>query len=112
MIQAAEGARSTGVKHNEEKWTPTLMRAGYMVLPTILVEKQQAFGLDSVDINILLHLIRHWWYAENLPHPSKKAIAECMGISKSTVQRRIAAMEQDKLIKRVKRYGNAKEQQT
>jgi hypothetical protein len=112
MTASPETTRSTGVKQNEEKWTPTLMRAGYLVLPTVLLERQQALGLEAVDINILLHLIRHWWFADKLPHPSKKTIAECMGISRSTVQRRIAAMERDGLIKRVQRHGIDKEQQT
>lgn len=97
---------------NEKKWTPTLMKAGWTVLPSVILERQNAFALDAIDINILLHLARYWWYSENPPHPSKQSIADCMGIDKSTVRRRIARMEKDGLITRKSRYDTKKAQQT
>ncbi len=45
------------------------------VLPSIILEKQHALGLDAIDVNILLQLARHWWYRDNPPHPSKASIA-------------------------------------
>ena len=92
------------LRRNEEKWSAPLMDAGWTVLPSIILEKQQAIGLDPVDVNILLQLARHWWFNDNLPHPSKATLAECMGIDPSTVRRRIAQMEKDGLIRRVARY--------
>jgi predicted transcriptional regulator len=80
------------------------MEAGYTVLPSVFLERQQALGLDAVDINIILHLARHWWYSENLPYPSKNTIAECMGIDASTVRRRVKALESAGLIQRKPRY--------
>lgn len=71
-----------------------------------------AFGLDAIDINILLHLVRHWWFSENLPHPSKRTIAECMGVNPSTVRKRIAKLEAVGLIKRKKRFDKGRGQQT
>jgi hypothetical protein len=97
------------LSQNEKKWTETLMRAGWTVLPSVILDRQQAFGLDAMDINILLHLAKYWWYSENPPRPSKKSIAECIGVDKSTVRRRIARMENDGLISRqfrfYKKYG-------
>jgi len=92
------------LKQNEKKWTQTLMKAGWTVFPSVILDRQQAFGLDALDINILLHLAKYWWYSDNPPHPSKQSIAECMGVSKSTVQRRIAHMEKDGLISRRPRF--------
>ena len=92
------------LRRNEEKWTATLMAAGWTVIPTVIIERQQALGLDAVDINIILHLVRHWWYSDQPPYPTKKTIAECMGIDESTVRRRIAAMEKGGLIRRKARY--------
>lgn len=91
-------------KQNEKKWTKILMEAGWTVLPSVILDRQRAFGLDAVDINILLHLAKHWWYADNLPRPSKQSIADCMNIDKSTVRRHIASMEKAGLIKRTPRY--------
>lgn len=95
---------SERLKRNEDKWSPALMEAGWTVLPSIILEKQQALGLDPVDVNILLQLARHWWYSERPPFPSKGTIAQCMNMSTSSVQRHIAQMERDGLIKREYRY--------
>jgi len=102
--QPSNSART--LKRNEEKWTATLMDAGWTAVPSIILEKQQAIGLNPIDVNILLHLARHWWYSDNLPHPSKATLAQCMGINQSTVRRHIAQLEQAGLIKRKARYDS------
>jgi predicted transcriptional regulator len=89
---------------NEEKWTKPLMKAGWTAIPSVLLERQQALGLDAVDVNILLHLARHWWFANELPFPGKKSIAECMNMAPRSIQRRIAQLEAAGLIKRVERW--------
>ena len=40
------------------------------------IEKQQALGLDAVDMNIILHLTNYWWTADKLPFPSVETIAQ------------------------------------
>jgi predicted transcriptional regulator len=92
------------LKRNEEKWSAPLMQAGWTVLPSVILERQQALGLDAVDVNILLQLARHWWFSDNPPHPSKATIAECIGVDPSTVRRHIARMEAVGFIKRQARY--------
>jgi hypothetical protein len=99
------------LSRNEQKWTAPLMQAGWTVIPSVLLERQQALGLDAIDINIILHLARYWWYSDNPPHPSKRTIAECMGIDESTVRRRIARMERDGLLQRIPRYDKHAGQQ-
>jgi DNA-binding GntR family transcriptional regulator len=76
------------------------------------LERQKALGLDAMDVNIILHLARHWWRADNPPHPSKKAIAACMGVDVSTIRKRIQRLERDGLIRREARYGPAGRQRT
>lgn len=101
---------STDLKVNEEKWSPLLMKAGFTVIPSVLLERQKAFGLDALDINIILYLSTYWWTADGLPHPSKGTMAEAMGCTPRTIQRRIAAMEALGFIKRIERresrYGS------
>jgi DNA-binding transcriptional ArsR family regulator len=80
------------------------MKAGWTVLPSIILEKQHALGLDAVDINILLQLAYHWWFHDNPPHLSKATIATRIQVHPSTVRRHIARMEKDELIKREKRF--------
>lgn len=78
---------------NEKKWTKPLMDAGWTCIPSVIIERQQALGLDPIDINILMHLASHWWTEDNKPYPSKVTIATALGVTPRTVQRRIAAME-------------------
>ena len=88
---------------NEKKWTPTLMKAGWTVLPNVIFERQQALGLDPLDVNILLHIASYWWTEGSKPHPSKVTIAKAIGVEPRSVQRRIAALEKDGLIRREQR---------
>jgi DNA-binding MarR family transcriptional regulator len=93
------------LRRNEKKWTRPLMNAGWLTVPDVLLRYQRELGLDAVDVNILFHLARYWWYVNNLPHPSKRTIAERMSVDPSTVRRHIAKMEKRGLIKRNARYG-------
>ena len=105
-VAAIKTGQQQQLRRNEQKWTKPLMDAGWTVIPSIILDRQQALGLDPVDVCILLHLAKYWWFEENLPHPSKRAMAECMGVSESTIQRRIAAMEKGGLIERKKRFDS------
>jgi hypothetical protein len=107
--KAEQAAR---LKRNEEKWSPALMEPGWTVIPSIILEKQHALGLDAIDVNILMHLARFWWYSDNPPHPSKTRIAKCMNISTSTVRKRVKRMEDEGLIHRSPRYSKDGGQQT
>ncbi len=96
MSNATEKKKSEAVKAiktNEKKWGKNLMNAGWTAFPSIILEKQHALGLDALDINIILYLSTYWWEAENKPHPAKKTIAEALGKTSRTIQRRIAALE-------------------
>ena len=88
------------IKTNEKKWGKKLMDAGWTAFPSIIVEKQNALGLDALDVNIILYLSTYWWESENKPHPSKKTIAEAIGVTPRTVQRRIADLEKAGFIRR------------
>lgn len=97
----AESAAKEGVKHlraNELKWGSRLVEAGWTLVPSTILERQLALGLDPVDFNILMQLARYWWKADNPPHPKIATIAECIKKSRSTVQRRLKRMERDGLI--------------
>ena len=100
------------LKVNEKKWSSLLMKAGWTVLPNVIFERQAVLGLDAIDINIILHIASYWWTPEGKPFPSKKTIAKAMQVDPRTVQRRIARMEADGLIKRQQRRSSANGSQT
>jgi predicted transcriptional regulator len=86
------------LRANELKWGVDLVAAGWTLMPSTILERQEALGLDVVDMNILMQLARYWWRADNPPHPKIKTIASCIQKSVSTVQRRITRMKNAGLI--------------
>ena len=99
-------------KVNEEKWSKPLMDAGWIGFPSVIVERQLVLGLDALDMNILLHLAKHWWTKDNKPFPSKKTMADALDVTPRTVQRRIARMQKDGLLRREERRIPGKGSQT
>ncbi|SDH06786.1 MULTISPECIES: helix-turn-helix domain-containing protein [unclassified Duganella] len=87
-------------KESRKKWGDALIDAGYTILPSTLVTRQKALGLEPIHVNILLVLLTYWWTADNLPYPTKKTMAEMIGVDQSTIRRRIAQMEKAGFIKR------------
>ena len=97
---------------NEQKWSKTLMDAGWTAVPSVIIERQKALGLDPTDVNIILHLASYWWTRDNKPHPSKRTIAEALDVTPRTVQRRIAALEKAGFIHREQRRIRGKGSRT
>lgn len=91
------------LRTNEKKWSKPLMAAGWNVIPNIIIEKQEALGLDALDMNIILHLSHYWWQPDNVPHPSVATIAKAIGVTPRTVQKRIAALEKLNFLRREER---------
>jgi len=69
-------------------------------VPNVLFRAQKLLGLDAADVVILLNLSLHWWGPTNLPFPSPAAIANRMGLSRRTIERRIKKLEKRELIRR------------
>lgn len=108
MQTTTTGNKKTRVEQlqrNAAKWTEPLMEAGWTVVPSVIFERQDALGLDPVDINIIMHLAMHWWFADNLPRPSKKRLAKAMRVNESTVRRHIKRLEELGFISRVARFS-------
>lgn len=96
-------AATEALRRNEAKWTRQLMAAGWNAIPSIIIEKQEALGLDAIDMNIIVHLSNYWWHADNLPCPSVETIAKAVGVKPRTVQKRVAALQNVKLLTRTER---------
>lgn len=100
---AIKPAEAEALRKNEAKWTKPLMAAGWNAIPSIIIEKQEALGLDAIDMNIILHLSNYWWHADNLPCPSVATIAKAIGIKPRTVQKRVASLQAIGLLTRTER---------
>lgn len=100
-----ESQKTQSQKGNEiaKKWGVQSKDVGWTAVPNILIYRQKTLGIDSLDLNILLHLLTYWWQDEKKPHPSKKTLAQAIGVTPGTIQKRIRAMEAGGLIKRIQR---------
>jgi hypothetical protein len=100
---AMNKAEVAALRKNEAKWSKQLMAAGWNAIPSIIIEKQEALGLDALDMNIIVHLSNYWWRADNLPCPSVATIAKAIGVKTRTIQKRIKALHDLKLLTRTER---------
>jgi predicted transcriptional regulator len=105
----AENAET--LRENEKKWSKEVMAAGWSAVPSILIEKQEALGLQPIEMNVMLHLFQYWWFKDNLPHPSVGTMAKSLGVTDRTIQRTIKRLSElgfmEKEERRHTRYGSA-----
>lgn len=106
MLKTAKKSDTKVDSEFKKKWGAQTYSLGWAGIPNVLIERQQTLGIDSVDMNILLILIKHWWEKSNNPYPSKKTIAEMIGRDSSTVQRHIRGLEEKGIIERKPRYNS------
>ncbi len=100
---------SSEVKNHVSKWGKTNISAGWTIIPNSLLENQSRLGLSCIDTMVLINLIMHWWEKDNPPRPSKKRLANMLGVSLKTVQRSFIHLEQCGAIKRIPRYKEGKD---
>jgi predicted transcriptional regulator len=93
------------IKESERMWSKDVMDQKFVIVPKLLLRAQAKLGLDATQLNVILHLVEHWWHAERQPYPSKKTMAVRMGVHQRTIQRAIAAMEKHGLVTRRLRHS-------
>lgn len=93
-------AKDEGKESIDDRWGKTNTAAGWTALPNVLFQRQRALGLDSVDLNIILHLAGNWWDADRFPFPSVEGLAAAVGVSARTIQRHMKELETWGYIKR------------
>lgn len=94
----------------EDKWSPQVMKLGYTTIPNLLLRAQARLKIKSTHMNVLLHVLEHWWDADELPWPAKATIAGRMRKSPRQIQRYLTELERAGLIKRVARFSGRKAQ--
>lgn len=87
-----------------QKWSSEVIKAGYTVVPSVILRAQRRLHIDSTQLVVLLHLLDFWWQPSDMPWPSKRKIAERMGVHEKTIQRAMVELETEGLLKRKERY--------
>ncbi|MGA8610353.1 MAG: helix-turn-helix domain-containing protein [Xanthobacteraceae bacterium] len=80
--------------------------AGYQPLSNMLLFHQVELGLRSEDLNVLLHVMAHWYEPDSWPFPKAQTIATRMGVSERSVHRSLSRMRERGLMRKVKGGAN------
>lgn len=98
--------RADSLKENERKWGKKLWGLGWVAIPAVVLKYQAELKLDGRDICLVMQLVRHWWYKDRDPFPSLGELARWLGVSKSTVQRRLKKLVERGYIKAKVRHDS------
>lgn len=88
---------------SERKFGKPVMDYGFCIVPSLLMQAQARLGLSPPQFNIVMQLADMWWSADQNPWPTKKLIADRLGMSDRQVQRHLADLEQAGLVDRIGR---------
>ncbi len=88
---------------SDKKWSKPVMKLGFCIIPSMLLQAQQRLGLSPTQLAVLLQLADFWWDNDRKPYPSKEALKERLGLSTRQIQRHIADLEQAGLVQRIER---------
>ncbi|MDZ5781602.1 helix-turn-helix domain-containing protein [Stenotrophomonas maltophilia] len=88
-------------------WGKKVYSHGYAAVPSILLQSQAKLGLNNTQLAICIQLLDYWHDPSRKPFPSKKDLAQRMGVTEKTVQTNIKALEKKGLILRETRKSSA-----
>lgn len=95
-----EASPALSLSEPRAKWGEAL-GVGFSIVPDVLFKYQHRLGLTPFDVVLLLNIASHWWKADELPYPRLSKLAERMGTTPRTIERRVAALEQTGLLRRL-----------
>lgn len=80
-----------------------VMGHGYTALPNVLLRGQKRLGISTTQFNIIAQLMSYWFDPARPPFPSKRDLAQRMGITEQTLRINIKALEERGLVVREQR---------
>jgi DNA-binding MarR family transcriptional regulator len=92
----------------EEKWGKVTLDAGWTSVPNALLKYAGELKLDPTETLVLIYLMRFWWKVEDLPYPSISKTSEEMGVSRKTMTKKFASLQEKGFITKVKQGGRTK----
>ena len=51
-----------------EKWGAAAL-AGFQTVPDLLLKHQKTLKISSAEMVVLLNVLMHWWYRDQMPFP-------------------------------------------
>jgi predicted transcriptional regulator len=84
----------------ERIWGKTVRNHGYAGIPSILIQLQQRIGINPMQMNIIVQLLDYFFKPSRKPFPTKRELANRIGVTEKTIQINIRALEKAGLIRR------------
>jgi predicted transcriptional regulator len=84
----------------ERIWGKSVHKHGYAGIPSILIQAQRRLGVTPIQMNIIVQLLDYWFEPSRRPFPSKKELANRIGVTDKTIQNNVRALEKAGLIAR------------
>jgi DNA-binding transcriptional regulator YhcF (GntR family) len=98
-----EDGRDEGRRSIEARWGSAIAKSGWTAVPNIFLDKLHTIGLKPRETIVLILLMRYWYEADKPPFPSKKRLADALGVDERTVQRATSALENLRLVEKRQR---------
>lgn len=107
--EATEDKKKQAVKRATKSSTERIfgakvMEHGYTALPNILLRAQSRLGINPTQFNIIAQLMSYWFHPDKPPYPSKRELAQRVGITEQTLRINIKALEDQGLVMREQRF--------
>lgn len=81
-------------------WGKDVASHGYAAVPSVLIRGQRRIGISPTQLNIIVQLLDYWRDPARKPFPSKRDLANRMGVTQKTVQNNIRELEKKGLVQR------------
>lgn len=88
---------------NLGKWGIELLEPGFTVVPNALLANVRALQLSATELAVLLQLLMYWWQADRPPFPPVRLLCDSLHMTRRTVQRALAALDDKGLVQRERR---------
>jgi Helix-turn-helix domain len=77
----------------EKIWGKAVYKHGYAGIPSILIQAQRRLGINTTQMNIIVQLLDYWHEPTRRPFPSKKELANRIGVTDKTIQNNIRELQ-------------------
>jgi DNA-binding MarR family transcriptional regulator len=68
----------------------------------VLLKNQKALKISSAELVVLLNVLMHWWYRDQMPFPRPTTISRRLGVTVRTVQRALGNLQAAGLLEKTK----------
>ena len=100
---ASAGAAPKPASSVEKIWGKAVCGHGYAGIPSVLIQGQRRLGINTTQFNIIVQLLDYWREPSRKPFPTKRDLAQRIGVTEKTIQNNIRDLETAGLIRREQR---------